>query len=147
MNARLSSLLVAGGVVLAGIHTGSLHASPVPGTAIRKAVLASTSLEVDGAGAKVFIRVTGMTSQPGVQVLSNPDRIVVDLRGVERGTAVTRKDLAQLAHPLILKTRLAQFSADPKPVTRMVLEVAPGTQVLVGSSSDGVQLHMTLPPL
>jgi len=143
MNARLSSLLVAGGVVLAGIHTGSLHASPIPETAIRKAVLASTSLEVDGAGAKVFIRVTGMTSQPGVQVLSNPDRIVVDLRGVERGTAVTRKDLAQLAHPLILKTRLAQFSADPKPVTRMVLEVAPGTQVLVGSSSDGVQLHMT----
>jgi len=143
MNARLSSLLVAGGVVLAGIHTGSLHASPVLETAARKAVLVSTSMEADGPGAKVFLRVTGMTSQPGVQVLANPHRVVLDLHGVDRGTAVTRKDLAQLVHPLILKSRLAQFATDPKPVTRLVLEVAPGTQILVGSSPDGVQLHLT----
>ncbi|MCE1203879.1 MAG: type IV pilus secretin PilQ [Holophagaceae bacterium] len=143
MNARLSSLLVAGGVVLAGIHTGSLHASPVLEAAARKGVLVSTSMEVDGPGAKVFLRVTGMTSQPGVQVLANPHRVVLDLHGVERGSSVTRKDLAQLAHPLILKSRLAQFSMDPKPVTRLVLEVAPGTQVLVGSSAEGVQLHLT----
>jgi type IV pilus assembly protein PilQ len=32
---------------------------------------------------------------------------------------------------------------DPKPVTRLVLEVAPGTQILVGSNSEGVQLHLT----
>ncbi|NWJ39885.1 MAG: type IV pilus secretin PilQ [Geothrix sp.] len=143
MNARLSSLLVAGGVVLAGIHTGSLHASPALEAAARKAVLVSTSMEADGPGAKVFLRVTGMTSQPGVQVLANPHRVVLDLHGVDRGTTVTRKDLAQLAHPLILKTRLAQFATDPKPVTRLVLEVAPGTQVLVGSSPEGVQLHLT----
>jgi len=143
MNARLSSLLVAGGVVLAGIHTGSLHASPVLEAAARKGVLVSTSMEADGPGAKVFLRVTGMTSKPGVQVLANPHRVVLDLHGVDRGNSVTRKDLAQLAHPLILKTRLAQFSMDPKPVTRLVLEVAPGTQVLVGSSAEGVQLHLT----
>ncbi len=143
MNARLSSLLVAGGVVLAGIHTGSLLASPSVETASRKATLLSTSIEVQGSGAKIFLRVPGMTSQPGVQVLTNPHRVVLDLPGVDRGTAVSRKDLAQLAHPLIQKTRLAQFSTDPKPVTRLVIEVVPGTQVLVGSSPEGVQLLLT----
>jgi len=143
MNARLSSLLVAGGVVLAGIHSGSLHASPVLGAAPWKVVLVSTTMEADGSGAKVFLRVNGMVSQPRVQVLANPHRVVLDLPGVDRGTAVTRGDLAHLAHPLILKTRIAQFAMDPKPVTRLVLEVAPGTQILVGSSSEGVQLHLT----
>ncbi|MFZ1376008.1 MAG: type IV pilus secretin PilQ [Geothrix sp.] len=76
-------------------------------------------------------------------MLHNPHRVVVDLPGVDRGVAVSRKDLAQLAHPLILKTRLAQFSMEPKPVTRLVMEVAPGTQVLVGSGPEGVQLHLT----
>ncbi|HLP29788.1 MAG TPA: type IV pilus secretin PilQ [Geothrix sp.] len=143
MNARLSSLLVAGGVVLAGIHTGSLHASPSMEATVRKATLLATSLEADGAGAKVFLRVPGMLAQPGVQVLSSPLRVVVDLPGVDRGTAVTRKDLAQLSHPLIQKARLAQFSTEPKAVTRLVLEVAPGTQVLVGTTAEGVQLLLS----
>lgn len=142
MNARLSSLLVAGGVVLAGIHAGSLHASPVLEGAA-KATLLSTSLEADGAGAKVFLRVPGLVSQPGVQVLSNPHRVVLDLPGVDRGVLVTRKELAQLVHPLIQKARLAQFATEPKPITRLVLEVASGTQVAVRTSPDGVQLHLT----
>ena len=62
---------------------------------------------------------------------------------MDRGTAVTLKDLSQLAHPLIQKARLAQFFTEPKPVTRLVLEVAPGTQVVVGSSPDGIQLLLT----
>ncbi|HJV48532.1 MAG TPA: type IV pilus secretin PilQ [Geothrix sp.] len=143
MNARLSSLLVAGGVVLAGIHTGSLLASPSIEAAAHKAILLSTSLETTGTGAKLFLRVPGMESQPGVQVLSNPHRVVLDLHGVDRGTAVTRKDLAQLVHPLIQKARLAQFVTGPKPITRLVLEVVPGTQVLVGSSAEGVQLTLS----
>ncbi len=143
MNARLSSLLVAGGVVLAGIQTGSLHAAPFQEALAPKVTLLSTSMESTGSGVKVFLCVPGMVAQPGVQVLSNPHRIVIDLPGVDRGTAVTRKDLAQLAHPLIQKARLAQFAAAPKPVTRLVLEVIPGTQVVVGSSGDGVQLLLT----
>ena len=109
----------------------------------QKVTLLSTSIESTGTGVKVFLRVPGMVAQPGIQVLSNPHRIVVDLPGVDRGTTVTRKDLAQLAHPLIQKARLAQFATVPKPVTRLVLEVLPGTQVLVGSSSEGVQLLLT----
>lgn len=143
MNARLSSLLVAGGVVLAGIHPGSLHASPSTETVARKAILLSASIETAGPGVKIFLRVPGMAAPPGVQVLSNPHRVVVDLPGVDRGVSVTRKDLAQLAHPLIQKARLAQFATDPKPVTRLVLEVMPGTQVVVGTSPEGVQLLLT----
>ena len=143
MNARLSSLLVAGGVVLAGIHPGSLHASPSLESAHQRTTLLSTALEPAGAGAKVFLRIPGFATKPGVQVLSNPLRVVVDLHGVDRGTTVTKKDLAQLAHPLIQKARLAQFTTEPKPVTRLVLEVAPGTQVLVGTSPEGVQLLLS----
>jgi len=143
MNARLSSLLVAGGVVLAGIHTGSLHAAPYMEAVSQKVTLVSTSIESTGTGAKIFLRVPGLVAQPGVQVLTNPHRVVVDLPGVDRGTAVSRKDLAQLAHPLIQKARLAQFAMSPKPVTRLVLEVVPGTQVLVSSSPEGVQLILT----
>ncbi|WP_257308539.1 type IV pilus secretin family protein [Geothrix fuzhouensis] len=143
MNARLSSLLVAGGVVLAGIHTGSLLASPATESAVAKATLAAATLEPAGAGAKVSLRIPGMTGQPAIQVLSSPLRVVLDLPGVERGTAVTKKDLAQLTHPLVQKARLGQFSMAPKPVTRLVLEVAPGTQVVVGTGPDGVQLMLS----
>jgi type IV pilus assembly protein PilQ len=143
MNARLSSLLVAGGVVLAGIHTGSLHASPTLEALARKVTLVSTSIEASGSGAKVLLGIPGLLNQPRVQVLTNPHRVVLDLPGVDRGTAVTRKDLALLVHPLIQKARLAQFAPAPKPITRLVLEVAPGTQILVGSNLDGIQLLLT----
>jgi type IV pilus assembly protein PilQ len=109
----------------------------------QKVTLLSTSMETAGTGVKVFLHVPGMVAQPGVQVLSGPHRIVVDLPGVDRGTAVTRKDLSQLSHPLIQKARLAQFATAPRPVTRLVLEVIPGTQVVVGSSHEGVQLLLT----
>ena len=143
MNARLSSLLVAGGVVLAGIHTGSLLASPASETMAGKATLAAATLESVGTGAKVILRIPGLAGQPTVQVLPSPLRVVLDLPGVERGSAVTKKDLALLAHPLVQKARLGQYVASPRPVTRLVLEVAPGTQVVVGSSPDGVNLMLS----
>ncbi|HEX9010979.1 MAG TPA: type IV pilus secretin PilQ [Holophagaceae bacterium] len=145
MNARLSSLLVAGGVVLAGIQAGSLLAAPIESEtgfvpAPTAATLQSATLVSDGASAKVLLRVPGFSAKPGVQVLSSPMRVVVDLPGVERGTLVTRKDLAGLNHPLVHKARLGQFVAAPHPVTRLVLEVASGTQVTVDTTADGVQL-------
>ncbi len=143
MNARLSSLLVAGGVVLAGIHTGSLQASPNLEAAPQKPTLLSAVLEPTGNGARIILRIPGLAAQPGVQVLSSPLRVVLDLPGVDRGTIVTKKDLALLAHPLIQKVRVAQFSSEPKAMTRMVLEVAAGTHVLVGAMADGLQLLVT----
>jgi len=147
MNARLSSLLVAGGVVLAGIQAGSLLAAPLESETgpapVHAPILQSAILESDGAGAKVSLRIPGFSGQPGVQVLSSPLRVVVDLPGVERGTSVTRKELAGLTHSLVHKARLGQFATAPHPVTRLVLEVAPGTQVVVGSTPEGIQLLLT----
>ncbi|HJW72116.1 MAG TPA: type IV pilus secretin PilQ [Geothrix sp.] len=143
MNARLSSLLVAGGVVLAGIHPGSLHATTPIESAQKKPILLSAVLEPLGAGARLTLGIPGLDLRPMVQVLSNPHRVVLDLPGVDRGTLVTRKDLALLVHPLIQKTRLAQFSVAPKAMTRLVIEVVPGTQVVVGTIPEGVQLMLS----
>ena len=143
MSARLSSLLVAGGVLLAGVHPGVLKAAPAAEASPRRATLVSASLESEGTGVRVLLRIPGLAGKPGLQVLPQPNRVVLDLPGVARGTAVSREDLAQLAHPLILKARLAQFKDDPTPVTRLVLEVAPGTQVLVGVVPEGILLELT----
>ena len=143
MNARLSSLLVAGGVVLAGIHAGSLHATTSIEAARQRPTLTSSTLETVGTGARVILGVPGLEGRPVLQVLAHPHRVVLDLPGVDRGTAVTRKDLAHWAHPLIQKARVAQYTTAPKAVTRLVLEVAPGTQVEVGLIPNGVQLLLS----
>ena len=146
MNARLSSLLVAGGVVLAGIQPGSLLAAPlmtdaVPGPSLHSTLQAAV-LTPSGDGAVLNLTIPGYAAKPGLQVLTSPLRVVVDLPGVDRGTAVSRKVLAGLTHPLVLKARLGQFASAPHPVTRLVLEVAPGTQVSVIPGPDGVELSL-----
>ncbi|MDE3033762.1 MAG: AMIN domain-containing protein, partial [Acidobacteriota bacterium] len=75
-----------------------------------------------------MLRVPGFAGRPGLQVLHAPFRVVVDLPGVERGAQVGRKELGELKHPLIHRVRLGQFAAMPHPVTRLVLDVVPGTQ-------------------
>jgi len=143
MNARLSSLLVAGSVFVAGSLTSPLAAyapapEGIPGASLQGATLASQ----DARSASLKLDLPGYAGTPRLQVLTNPLRIVVDLPGVDRGTQPTRKDLAALQHPLILKTRLAQFEVAPTPVTRLVLEVKEGTQVLVGTVPGGVRVDL-----
>jgi type IV pilus assembly protein PilQ len=146
MNARLSSLLVAGGVVLAGIQAGSLLAAPaaLESQPVKAATahLESASLTTDGAGASILLRVPGFAGRPGLQVFHAPFRVVVDLPGVQRGTQVSRKELDGLKHPLIHRVRLGQFAAMPHPVTRLVLDVVPGTQAIVMPASDGIQIRL-----
>ncbi|MFN8010088.1 MAG: type IV pilus secretin PilQ [Holophagaceae bacterium] len=143
MNARLSSLLVAGSVFVAGSPSMPLAAyapaaEGAPGASLQGASLASQ----DARSASLKLDLPGYAGTPRLQVLSNPLRIVVDLPGVDRGTQPSRKDLAALQHPLILKTRLAQFEVAPTPVTRLVLEVKEGTQVLVGTVPGGVMVNL-----
>ncbi|MBI3132711.1 MAG: type IV pilus secretin PilQ [Acidobacteria bacterium] len=139
MNARLSSLLVAGGVALVAPASLSLYAnvgSDAP-------VVRSLALQGHEAQAtQVHLGIPGLPGQPRVEVLTNPHRVVIDVPGVLRGSLVGRKDLQGLAHPLILKARLAQFSEAPAPITRLVLEVAAGTQVAVHSSDSGLTLDL-----
>lgn len=143
MKARLSSLLVAGAVVLAAMPSTPLVAasseaevktSPVLQRAIREG--SETDL------LRVHLAIPGFQGQPRLEVLAHPERVVVDLPGVQRGARVTRKDVQALAGGLISKARIAQFASDPVPVTRMVLEVTPGTQVMVHPTAEGLALDL-----
>ena len=147
MNARLCSLLVAGGVVLAGVPNGSLAAAPPETEALQRSQRSLTLqkaffLPADGSGARLQIEVPGFTATPRVQVLSSPYRVVVDLPGVNRGNQLSKKDLAALTHPLVQKYRVAQFAVSPIPITRFVLEVVPGTQVTVSNQPNGIELML-----
>lgn len=142
MNARLSSVLIAGSVVLAGIQAGS----PLPAASqstVRSQALLGLSFEGNAPDrAELLVGIPGFTGTPVLQVLSAPARVVVDLPGVLRGAKPTRKDLAEISHPLILKSRVAQFSTEPNAVTRIVLEVKEGTQALVVPVAEGLRISL-----
>ncbi len=144
MNARLSTLLVAGAVTFTGLTPAQLRAEAPAAVSTRActvqtATLASTS----DSSAVLTLAIPGMSETPKIQVLDHPHRVVVDLPGVSRGRAVDRQDLAALHHPLIERARMAQFATSPQAVTRMVLEVADGTQVSVSRTAEGVQLSLS----
>lgn len=142
MNARLSSLLVAGGVVLAAIPSGSLMATTSEREAsIRASTLQGAALE-PGSGTVLSLSIPNYSGQPRIQVLGSPNRVVLDLPGVNRGSSVNRKEITAYCQGLIQKSRIAQFSTDPIPVTRIVLEVPGGTQVAVSVHNGGVKLSL-----
>ncbi len=149
MKTRLSSLLVAGGVVLAGVQ---IAAAPLPETLgadpqaseARPVTLLAATLESQGpAAARVALQVPGYALQPRLQVLPTPWRVVVDLPGVNKGIKFGKAEAGTFAHPLIQAARIAQFSTAPHAVTRVVLEVAPGTQVEAGTGAEGVVLTLS----
>ena len=144
MNARLCSLLVAGGVVLAGIQFGSLRgAVPDPDAHGPIATLQGGAFGAGpGAGSMLKLAIPGYQGVPRVQVFGHPDRVVVDLPWVNRGVALSRKELKLLTSPQVIRWRVAQFSQDP-PVTRVALEVAPGTQAEVSCDETGVSVLLT----
>lgn len=142
MNARLSSLLVAGGVVLTVIPCGSLLATtPEREASIPASTLQGAALE-SGSGTILNLSIPHFAGQPRLQVLSSPNRVVLDLPGVLRGTQVTKKEIAAFCQGAIQKSRIAQFATSPLPVTRLVLEVASGTQVEVSSYEGGVRVFL-----
>jgi type IV pilus assembly protein PilQ len=144
MNARLSTLLVAGAVTFTGLPGTQLRAEAPASLASRACTVETATLASSGASSAVLtLAIPGMSQAPKVQVLDHPHRVVVDLPGVERGRAVDRQELAALHHPLIGRARMAQFAVSPQAITRMVLEVAEGTQVAVSRTAEGVQLSLS----
>jgi type IV pilus assembly protein PilQ len=142
MSARLSSLLVAGGVVFLGVQPGFPSvAAPASESSLRAAPLQGATLDSGSTtGTIIHFDLPEFAGSTKVQVLSHPNRVVLDLHGVIRGLQPTRKDLTGWAGPLIQKVRLAQFATVPEPITRLVLEVADGTHATVSRCSGGVQL-------
>jgi len=142
MNARLSSLLVAGGVILTAIPSGSLMATtPEREASVPASTLQGAALETGG-GTVLNLSIPNFSGQPRLQVLSGPNRVVLDLPGVLRGTQVTKKDISAFCQGVILKSRIAQFATDPLPITRIVLEVSGGTQVAVSTHAGGVKVSL-----
>lgn len=140
MNARLSSLLVAGCVFLAGAHVKAVSDPESAG----KNTLQGVAVQPDaGAGAVVTLSIPGFAGEPRIEVLRGPDRVVLDLPGVHRGSVVSLKTVKSLTHPLIRRSRIAQFTTSPVPVTRVVFEVAPGTQASVAAAGDGLRVSLT----
>lgn len=138
MNARLSSLLVAGGVVLAAVPSGWLSAAApvkdaVPGPCNLQEVILD---HVNGTVLNLVI--PGFQNQPVVQVLDKPHRVVVDLPGVDLAAQLSKKQLAQLRQGRIQKARVAKFGLG----TRVVLEVPDGTQAGVSTVSEGVRIAL-----
>ena len=87
MKARLSSLLVAGAAVLA-----AMPSMPLGATSSEREIQPSPSLkgivrEGDGSDrVNIHVAIPGFQGQPRLEVLARPDRVVVDLPGVLRGT-------------------------------------------------------------
>jgi type IV pilus assembly protein PilQ len=90
-------------------------------------------------GAVLHLAIPGYQGVPRLQVLSGPNRVVVDLPGVDRGPGLARKEIARISNPQVIRWRAAQFSFNPD-VTRVVLEVLPGTRAEVGVAIDGVDI-------
>ena len=143
MNARLRTLLVAGAVTFTGLPSGALRAEAPAAAAASCTVETATLASKDATSAVLSLAIPGFAEAPKVQVLDHPHRVVVDLPGVDRGRTVGRQELAALHHPLIERARMAQFATAPQPVTRMVLEVAEGTQVAVSRTGEGLQLTLS----
>lgn len=143
MKARLSSLLVTGAVVLAAVPSMPLGAASSEREVQTAPALQGVMREGTGADQlRIRLAIPGFKAVPRLEVLSHPDRVVVDLPGVLRGDAVTRKDVVALAGGLVSRARIAQFASEPAPVTRIVLEVAPGTRVSVQSTPDGLGVDL-----
>ncbi|MFQ5600526.1 MAG: secretin N-terminal domain-containing protein [Candidatus Krumholzibacteriia bacterium] len=72
-----------------------------------------------GDGARIVLDVDGAVSHKSF-TLSGPDRIVVDLVGVENAVRVTTRSVP--GGP-VKRVRIAQFAKQPKPVTRVVADL------------------------
>jgi type IV pilus assembly protein PilQ len=95
-----------------------------------------------GSAQVLKLAIPGFTGVPRLQVLASPARVVVDLPGVNRGDKVTKKDVLGISCPQIIRSRMAQFSLAPNPVTRLVLEVVPGTRAEIASDGTGVSIRL-----
>ncbi|MDR0499110.1 MAG: AMIN domain-containing protein, partial [Holophagales bacterium] len=106
----------------------------------RPSVVAANLELADGAdnSASVKIYIPGFSGKPIIQILSSPDRLVIDFHGVYRGKKKKKNDIAKLIHPLILKARLAQFTGEPEFITRLVLELSQGVKAVVSPNSNGM---------
>ncbi len=102
-------------------------------------------IKVQRTGDSIAVIIT--TSQPckyhAFLTSTKPERVVLDLTGVVN--AWTNKKFMQLPLKSIEAIRTSQFSADPEPVTRVVLDV--GRPIDFRSFQNGSDIVLKLPAL
>jgi len=156
MNTRLSSLLVSGSLAIFGGHPGHLQGNaPIlePPANGRPSVIWASLVYGDDFAAQLQLSIPGFIGRPAIEVIPPtrradrvvPDRLVIDLPGVVVGQGQIRA-ASKIAHPFILAARLAQYSSEPKPVTRLVLELAPGVKAEVSYDAEGVAVALAKGP-
>jgi type IV pilus assembly protein PilQ len=145
--------LVSGGVAFFGGHLGHVQGNPPttdPTLYGRPSVAWASLVHGDASSAYVQLNIPGFSGRPAIEVIPPtrradrmvPDRLVIDLPGVNVGQGQTRA-ASKISHPFILAARLAQYASEPSPVTRLVLELAPGVQAEVSREPDGVGISLT----
>jgi len=140
INTRSNIWLALRTVVMALCHFASPSANAHvfnPFEQARPSVAAAV-LESTDSASRIRIHIPGFSGKPAIQLLTSPDRLVIDFYGVDRGTAVSRDDVAKLIHSLIPKARLAQFAAEPESITRLVLELVSGVKAVVSHDQQGI---------
>lgn len=67
--------------------------------------------------------------------LENPSRLVIDLSGVRNSVDVPQQELS---HPAVSRVRVAQFQSSPRPITRVVFDLAGPIDYQVALDGDSV---------
>jgi type IV pilus secretin PilQ/predicted competence protein len=69
--------------------------------------------------------------------LSNPLRLVLDLKGMKNGVAQPTRVVND---PVVKKIRVSQFKSQPNPVTRVVLDLSEMVEYRVSKGSEGLTI-------
>ena len=67
--------------------------------------------------------------------LENPSRLVIDLSGVRNSVDAPQQELG---HPAVRRVRVAQFQSSPRPITRVVFDLASPIDYQVALDGDSV---------
>lgn len=131
---------------VATVVTEELPEAPAPALAPQRNVAhvssaPATSLEtvqVTGSGASLAVDLeTDGKVEYSTFRLSNPLRLVVDVKGVRNEVATKTIDVAD---PLVRQVRVSQFKSSPDPVARVVLDLDEAVEHNVTRTANGLRI-------
>jgi len=102
----------------------------------RATQLRNVTTEGSGPGLQVVLATNG-TAEYTVFRLTNPLRLVVDLKGVNNKS---QPGALNLGDPLVKRVRVAQFKGNPEPVTRVVLDLDEAVDYHVTKTASAVRI-------
>lgn len=125
--------------VPAAVAVATEQPATAPAVAPRSSGKSATELEhvssepLDG-GLGVRLAANGRVEYSAFR-LENPSRLVIDLSGVRNTVDVPQQELG---HPAVRRVRVAQFQSSPRPITRVVFDLASPIDYQVATDGDSV---------